>query len=242
MWTVAFLFAFQWQHSIAFQVPKNAWHTLVRTQSMLNSNHQQQTQIEQKVPIAFKQLHRDYSRVFKLTASTVVAFVFSNAMNVGTIQSWQDINQIIQPPYAAARNLPTSNGASGANRGTAATLAPIIKMKKDIDTALAQLPNVQKCEATLSKVTNIEKDFKKVFDEHSEGISYKQQFLDQNAFLVYYTKGFDGPGRPSIEEEDSARSVRMLLLIFSPAQLLYNFFQRWFDTLHVSAIMTPVLF
>ena len=36
-------------------------------------------------------------------------------------------------------------------------------------------------------------------------ISYKQRFLDQNAFLVYYTKGFDGPGRESIETEDSVQ-------------------------------------
>ena len=34
-------------------------------------------------------------------------------------------------------------------------------------------------------------------------VSYKQKFLDQNAFLVYYTKGFDGPGRPNIEEDDT---------------------------------------
>ena len=34
-------------------------------------------------------------------------------------------------------------------------------------------------------------------------MSYKQRFLDQNAFIVYYTKGFDGPGRPKIEEYDT---------------------------------------
>ena len=38
-----------------------------------------------------------------------------------------------------------------------------------------------------------------IFDEHSEDISYRQQYLDKNAFLVYYTKGFDGVNRPSIE-------------------------------------------
>ena len=224
MWILAFLFAFYSQPLIAFQIPKNALTTLVRTQSMLNSNHQQEIKIEEEVPDASKQLHRDSFGVFKLTASTVVAFVFSNALSVGTLQNWQDMSRVIQPPYAAARNLPTSNGASGANRGTAATLAPIIKMKNDIDTALAQLPDVQKCEAILSRVSNIEKDFKKIFDEHSEGISYKQQFLDQNAFLVYYTKGFDGPGRPSIEEEDSARSVKIKFLAFPTTYLYSKFF------------------
>ena len=26
--------------------------------------------------------------------------------------------------------------------------------------------------------------------------------MDQNGFLVYYTQGYDGPNRPSIEQED----------------------------------------
>ena len=29
----------------------------------------------------------------------------------------------------------------------------------------------------------------------------KQVYMDQNAFLVYYTQGFDGPGRPKMEDE-----------------------------------------
>jgi len=41
-------------------------------------------------------------------------------------------------------------------------------------------------------------------------VSYKQKFLDQNAFLVYYTKGYDGPGRPSIEEEDASNTLQTL--------------------------------
>jgi hypothetical protein len=46
-----------------------------------------------------------------------------------------------------------------------------------------------------------EQAFKRVFDEYSDPVSYKQKFLDQNAFLVYYTRGFDGPNRPSLEED-----------------------------------------
>ena len=49
---------------------------------------------------------------------------------------------------------------------------------------------------------NNEKAFKKIFDEYSDPVSYKQKFMDQNAFLVYYTKGFDGPNRPSMESGD----------------------------------------
>jgi hypothetical protein len=145
----------------------------------------------------------ELSAALKLTASTTAVFLLSTFLNV-------DVNVQVpifeaKPLSAWARNLPTSNGASGANRGEASTLVPILQMRNDVESALAQIANLQECETLLSKLPQIEKDFKKLFDEHSEGISYKQQFLDQNAFLVYYTKGFDGPGRPSIEEEDSNR-------------------------------------
>eukprot|EP00980_Cylindrotheca_fusiformis_P012849 scaffold3170_cov128-Cylindrotheca_fusiformis.AAC.9 len=31
--------------------------------------------------------------------------------------------------------------------------------------------------------------------------------MDQNAFLVYYTKGFDGPNRPNIEDDINQRQT-----------------------------------
>ena len=49
--------------------------------------------------------------------------------------------------------------------------------------------------------------FKQLFDAYSDPVSYKQKFLDQNAFLVYYTKGFDGPGRPNIEDASDERQT-----------------------------------
>jgi hypothetical protein len=52
-----------------------------------------------------------------------------------------------------------------------------------------------------------EEDFKRIFDAYSDPVSYKQKFLDQNAFLVYYTKGFDGPGRPNIEDDINERQT-----------------------------------
>jgi hypothetical protein len=52
-----------------------------------------------------------------------------------------------------------------------------------------------------------EKSFKQIFDAFSDPVSYKQRFLDQNAFLVYYTRGFDGPGRPSIEEDVNVKET-----------------------------------
>lgn len=32
--------------------------------------------------------------------------------------------------------------------------------------------------------------------------------MDKNAFLVYYTKGFDGPDRPSIETESEQEALQ----------------------------------
>ena len=57
-----------------------------------------------------------------------------------------------------------------------------------------------------------ETQFKRIFDAYSTPVSYKQKFLDQNAFLVYYSNGFDGPGRPNIEMngEDVTNRVQTL--------------------------------
>ena len=141
------------------------------------------------------------SRVLKLITVTTAAFFLGNIAE----QLPNNWNTVLLPAQAHARNLPESNGASSANRGTAISLVPIIQMKGAVDTAILKLPDIRECERLLSSTPAVEKDFKKLFDEHSEGVSYKQQFLDQNAFLVYYTKGFDGPGRPSIEAEDESR-------------------------------------
>ncbi|KAL7553483.1 hypothetical protein ACHAWF_016774 [Thalassiosira exigua] len=54
-----------------------------------------------------------------------------------------------------------------------------------------------------------ERAVKRTFDAYSTPVSYKQKFLDQNAFLVYYSKGFDGPGRANIEE-DATGNVQTL--------------------------------
>lgn len=103
---------------------------------------------------------------------------------------------------AFARNLPEANGASGKLRGTVEALVPIVKLESSVATAIAALPNLDACAIALNAAAPAgEKDFKRLFDEYSEGISYKQNYLDKNAFLVYYTQGFDGANRPSIETE-----------------------------------------
>jgi len=108
---------------------------------------------------------------------------------------------------ARARNLPLSTGADTSNTGTVDTLIPIVRMRQ----AIARLQDETTTRSTTtvstiqlpspSVVPRDELQFKKVLDAYSDPISYKQKFVDQNAFLVYYTKGFDGPGRPSIEDD-----------------------------------------
>jgi len=114
---------------------------------------------------------------------------------------------------ARASNLPSSNGASGKYRGSVAALTPIVKMSSLVDEAIATLPDLQSIRSKLTQAQAIdilplkEKDFKRLFDEYSLDVSYKQRYLDSNAFLVYYTGGFDGLGRGSIEQEDPTQKL-----------------------------------
>lgn len=116
---------------------------------------------------------------------------------------------------AEASNLPKSNGADLSKTGTVETLVPIIDMMQHLVAARESLHSasiakssdghvskslLQQISVSLEPIPlNDEIAFKKMFDAYSDPVSYKQKFLDSNAFLVYYSKGFDGPGRPSIE-------------------------------------------
>jgi len=131
------------------------------------------------------------------------------------------IIQTLDPQPAISANLPASNGADLSKTGTVEKLVPIVSFREslldaksmlnndDSSSAAALSQNVLKQLATTLK-TNIspeEKQFKKLFDEYSDPVSYKQKYLDQNAFLVYYTKGFDGPNRDSIESGEIPRQT-----------------------------------
>ena len=108
-----------------------------------------------------------------------------------------------RPAGAVAANIPTDNGAAGRARGTAEALRDVVAMQAAVEAAVAACPkNLDEVQKSLGSntVPMSEKDFKKLFDEYSEAITYKQRYMDQNAFLVYYTGGFDGPGRPKMEE------------------------------------------
>ncbi|KAL3804353.1 hypothetical protein HJC23_011281 [Cyclotella cryptica] len=131
-------------------------------------------------------------------------------------------------PYMAnAANLPQSNGADLSRTGSIKTLVPIVQMRRNMLVAKSLLSqdnqhhasdivSPETCAALIKELSRTipreEKQFKCIFDAYSTPVSYKQKFLDQNAFLVYYSKGFDGPGRPSIESygEDDTNRVQTL--------------------------------
>jgi hypothetical protein len=98
----------------------------------------------------------------------------------------------LAPEHTWARNLPVSTGAPSDQSGTVEALIPIARIRKSLDGPVSDLPYA---------VPREEQAFKRLFDAYSDLVSYKQKFLDQNAFLVYYTRGFDGPNRAFIEEE-----------------------------------------
>jgi len=107
---------------------------------------------------------------------------------------------------ALARNLPESYGASKRNVGQLETLIPIVKIDRHVQEAINILSSKKEelvhLKALLDMLPTTERAFKATFDEYSTDISYKQRFLDQNGFLVYYTNGFDGPNRSKIDSDD----------------------------------------
>eukprot|EP00578_Thalassiosira_sp_NH16_P011324 CAMPEP_0181113938 /NCGR_PEP_ID=MMETSP1071-20121207/20612_1 /TAXON_ID=35127 /ORGANISM="Thalassiosira sp., Strain NH16" /LENGTH=268 /DNA_ID=CAMNT_0023198005 /DNA_START=77 /DNA_END=884 /DNA_ORIENTATION=+ len=104
------------------------------------------------------------------------------------------------PSLASASNLPDSTGADLSRTGSIDTL-----MISDSDGGPSSMASPDMCsvllQSLIKSIPREEKAFKRVFDSYSTPVNYKQKFLDQNAFLVYYTKGYDGPGRKSIEED-----------------------------------------
>jgi hypothetical protein len=87
---------------------------------------------------------------------------------------------------------------------TVETLIPILQLQRTA-AELLRVVELDSSSPYIQQLTKLipseEKSFKSIFDTYSDPVSYKQKFVDQNAFLVYYTNGFDGPGRPSIESD-----------------------------------------
>ena len=124
-------------------------------------------------------------------------------------------------PASIAANMPTNTGADLSKTGSVDTLIPIVAIQQGIINCKSQLDNSNEgyenlispetCKSLLqSLVKTIPRDetsFKRIFDAYSTPVSYKQKFLDQNAFLVYYTKGYDGDNRPNIEEDVNTQQL-----------------------------------
>jgi hypothetical protein len=107
-------------------------------------------------------------------------------------------------PSAQARNLPEPPTVDTSKAGTVEALVPVVKLQQNmfnIQSSLEAGASANELDNLLRSVPIDEKGFKGIFDAYSDPVSYKQKFLDQNAFLVYYSKGFDGPNRPNIESD-----------------------------------------
>ena len=164
------------------------------------------------------ELRRIGATKFSLRAAASSAAIFTAFVTVNCFEAQQTCLccNCIAPStaiisIARSANLPEGNGASGKIRGTETALAAIRKLRGAADMAQKEVDNLDVLESILSEeFPSTERAFKRLFDEYSNGISYKQQFLDKNAFLVYYTKGFDGPGRNSIEKESDGEALQKL--------------------------------
>ena len=103
-----------------------------------------------------------------------------------------------------ARNLPEDNGANLSNVGTAEALIPIINIEQLLLTLQSNLSTPDSIRTKVLILPAIiptkEQEFKQLFDSYSNPVSYKQKFRNNNAFLVYYTQGYDGPNRANIED------------------------------------------
>lgn len=129
-------------------------------------------------------------------------------------------NPIIRARPATASNLPSDTGADQSKTGTVEKLIPIVDFDKSLkemkiilskpkgeSSEIVDQERLKQISAILKKIPNDEKAFKRRFDEYSEPVSYKSKYLNSNAFLVYYTKGFDGPNRDSIESGEISKQI-----------------------------------
>ena len=111
---------------------------------------------------------------------------------------------------AFAKNLPDPVSVDTSRTGTRETLEPILQLEaklKGLSDAVAGKQSAADIDTLAKAIPKEEKAFRSTFDAYSDPVSYKQRFVDQNAFLVYYTQGFDGPGRPSIESDLPVRQT-----------------------------------
>ena len=121
----------------------------------------------------------------KIKSKTIVASFIGIGLSTQLPITQSQLLLISQSTFiqtAYARNLPTSNDAKGDKRGKLEALIPIIKMEQQVKKALNDLPNVLNIDLDLNQLPLNEKEFKRLFDEYSEAVSYKQIFMVSNDY------------------------------------------------------------
>ena len=104
-------------------------------------------------------------------------------------QNLASLQDILEDEQQQQRKQNSNNRSDGTND---LQVSRIAKTKSVFCFPATQFPEME-------EIPYREQDFKRIFDAYSDPVSYKQKFLDANAFLVYYTNGYDGPGRAPLE-------------------------------------------
>ena len=150
-----------------------------------------------RMPSAFDKLKRfnsicdDINEDFSQLSSKSSACLNRRTLLISTLQAPLIAASV---PSASAANLPQNTGADLSKTGTIDTLIPIVAMKQSLESINSHLMDKSgklspdDCRSALKSLQqNIPRDeneFKRIFDSYSTPVSYKQKFLDQNAFLV----------------------------------------------------------
>jgi hypothetical protein len=162
----------------------------------------------------------NYAMSISRTPADVTKYLISRNDFARNVISSALCIQVFDPRPAYSSNLPSSNGADLTKTGTVEKLVPILKLEDSLvkaqtilkteivdSSSTISLSALDRVSTVLNEVPTNEKAFKRLFDEYSDPVSYKQKYMDQNAFLVYYTKGFDGPNRPPIESGEAEKQT-----------------------------------
>lgn len=124
--------------------------------------------------------------------------------SVASLRRRTFLHTLVSSSFALVQPTQAADHSTILKPATVESLIPVLQLQRTATRLLnliEQDPSSPSIQALIKSIPSEEKPFKSIFDAYSDPLSYKQKFVDQNAFLVYYTKGFDGPGRPSIESD-----------------------------------------
>jgi len=186
-----------------------------------------------KLQLNGEERHQLNSRrsLLQKTAASIITSTMTTTTTTGAVLT-------SNPQSAWCRNLPEGTGADLSSTGTITKLIPLLRMKLVLTNVQSELLQISSLSSQLEDISrtitkeipNNEKQFKKLFDEYSVPVSYKQKYMDSNAFLIYYTNGFDGIGRDSIEKdlkEDSDSTISKQTLQYGARNDVWNAFDEF---------------